>query len=145
MELKFRCDCPITSAVDVLGDRWMLVVIKQMLLEERKTFKDFMESDEAIATNILSAKLKLLEKLQLITKSKLPNNKKTNLYLLTEKGLSLAGTIVELALWSDENLRSLNRKMRKEESIDAMKSNKEGFVESLKQAYRERRGEYGLA
>ncbi|MEO0628294.1 MAG: winged helix-turn-helix transcriptional regulator, partial [Bacteroidota bacterium] len=111
MELKFRCDCPITSAVDVLGDRWMLVVIKQMLLEERKTFKDFMESDEAIATNILSAKLKLLEKLQLITKSKLPNNKKTNLYLLTEKGLSLAGTIVELALWSDENLRSLNRKM----------------------------------
>ena len=53
-----------------------------MLIEGKKTFKDFTESEEAIATNILSAKLKLLEEAGILTKNKLPNNKKTNLYLL---------------------------------------------------------------
>ena len=47
---KFRCDCPITTALDVLGDKWMLVIVKLMLMEGRQTFKDFMESDEGIAT-----------------------------------------------------------------------------------------------
>ena len=61
MELKFRCDCPITSAIDILGDKWMLVIIKQMLVQGKKTFKDFMECDEGIATNILTVKLKQLE------------------------------------------------------------------------------------
>ena len=83
----------------------MLVIVKQMLLEDRQTFKDFTASDEAIATNILSAKLKLLEEVGIIIKTKLPNNKKTNLYLLTEKGLALAPVIIELATWSDNHLR----------------------------------------
>ena len=101
MEHKFRCNCPITSALDILGDKWMLVIVKQMLMEGKENFKDFTESEEAIATNILSAKLKLLEEVGIITKNKLPNNKKTNLYLLTEKGLALTPIIVELANWSD--------------------------------------------
>ena len=63
MEHKFRCDCPFTSALDVLGDKWMLVIVKQMLIEGKETFKDFTESEEAIATNILSAKLKILVEL----------------------------------------------------------------------------------
>jgi DNA-binding HxlR family transcriptional regulator len=72
MEYKFRCDCPFTSALDVLGDKWMLVIVKQMLIEDKETFKDFTESDEAIATNILSNKLKQLEELGIILKTKRP-------------------------------------------------------------------------
>ena len=64
MEYKFRCDCPFTSPIDILGDKWILVIVKQMLLEGKETFKDFTESDEAIATNILSTKLKLLEEIR---------------------------------------------------------------------------------
>jgi DNA-binding HxlR family transcriptional regulator len=60
MDVKFKCNCPFTSALDVVGDKWMLVIVKQMLIEGKETFKDFTESDEAIATNILSAKLKFL-------------------------------------------------------------------------------------
>jgi DNA-binding HxlR family transcriptional regulator len=101
MKHKFRCDCPFTSALDILGDKWMLVIVKQMLIEGKETFKDFTESDEAIATNILSTKLKLLEALGIIIKTKRPNNKKTNLYLLTDKGLALTPMLVELAMWSD--------------------------------------------
>jgi DNA-binding HxlR family transcriptional regulator len=48
MKHKFRCDCPFTSALDILGDKWMLVIVKQMLVEGKETFKDFIESDEAM-------------------------------------------------------------------------------------------------
>jgi DNA-binding HxlR family transcriptional regulator len=95
METKYRCNCPFTSALDVLGDKWMLVIIKQMLIENKETFKDFTESDEAIATNILSSKLKQLEEFGLITKSNLPNNKKSVYYHLTAKALDLTPIILE--------------------------------------------------
>jgi DNA-binding HxlR family transcriptional regulator len=135
MEHKFRCECPITSALDILGDKWVLVIIKQMLIEDKKTFKDFIESDEAIATNILSTKLKYLEELGIITKTQLPDNKKNNLYLLTEKGLALTPIIVELSIWSDENVRALNQTMRESPEIAIMKSNKDAFIQMIKETY----------
>jgi DNA-binding HxlR family transcriptional regulator len=135
MEHKFRCECPITSALDILGDKWVLVIIKQMLIEDKKTFKDFVESDEAIATNILSTKLKYLEELGIITKTQLPDNKKNNLYLLTEKGLALTPIIVELSIWSDENVRALNKTMRESPEIAIMKSNKDAFIQMIKETY----------
>ena len=101
----FRCDCPVTSALDVVGDKWTLVIIKLMLLEYKKTFKDFYESDESIAPNILSARLKTLLKTGFITKVNHPDNKKTFIYNLTEKGLSLTPVITELAVWSHNNVR----------------------------------------
>jgi DNA-binding HxlR family transcriptional regulator len=101
----FRCTCPVTSALDIVGDKWTLVVIKLMLLEQKKTFKEFSESDESIAPSILSNRLKKLEKIGFIVKQKLPDNQKTNHYILTEKGLSLTPVIIELALWSHHNIK----------------------------------------
>ena len=72
----FRCDCPVTSAMDIIGDRWTLVVIKMMLLEYKKTFKEFSESDESIAPSILSNRLKMLEKDGFIRKVKVAHNLK---------------------------------------------------------------------
>jgi DNA-binding HxlR family transcriptional regulator len=140
MDYKFRCNCPITSALDILGDKWMLVIIKQMLTEDKKTFKDFTESDEAIATGILSSKLKCLEELGIITKTQLPDNKKSNLYLLTEKGIALTPIIVELSIWSDENVRGLNKVMRDSPEIGIMKGNKEAFIKMLQENYRAKNG-----
>ena len=105
----FRCDCPVTSAIDIVGDKWTIVIIKQMLLEHKKTFKQFSESEEAIAPNILSHRLKKLVKIKLIDKVKYADNKKTNIYSLTEKGLSLTPVIIELALWSHENIKPVNK------------------------------------
>ena len=101
----FRCDCTVTSALDVIGDKWTLVVVKLMLLEQKKTFKEFSESDESIAPSILSNRLKMLEKMGFIVKEKLPDNQKTNHYFLTEKGLSLTPVLIELALWSHNNIK----------------------------------------
>ena len=104
----FRCDCPATSALDIVGDKWTLVVIKLMLLEQKKTFKEFSESDESIAPSILSNRLKTLEDIGFIIKEKLPDNQKTNHYFLTEKGLSLTSVIIELALWSHHNIKPVD-------------------------------------
>ena len=104
----FRCNCPVTSALDIVGDKWTLVVIKLMLLEQKKTFKEFSESDESIAPSILSNRLKTLLKIGFIVKKELPENQKTNHYFLTEKGLSLTPVIIELALWSHYNIKPVN-------------------------------------
>ena len=135
MKNDFRCNCPITSALDIVGDKWSLVIVKQMLLEDKKTFKEFSESDEAIASNILSSRLKMLEEYNMISKGKLPNNKKTNIYLLTEKGLSLAPTIVELTLWSEGNIREFHPKLYSDDRIKMLKNNKEKFIKMLQENY----------
>ena len=140
MEYKFRCECPITSALDILGDKWILVIIKLMLIQDKKTFKEFIESDEAIATNILSSKLKYLEEFGIITKTQLPDNKKTNLYLLTEKGLALTPIIVELSVWSDENVRGLNKIMKVSPEIEIMKSDKAAFIKMKQENYKAKNG-----
>jgi DNA-binding HxlR family transcriptional regulator len=138
MKQKFRCDCPFTSALDILGDKWMLVIVKQMLVEGKETFKDFIESDEAVATNILSTKLKQLEESGVIMKTKRPNNKKTNLYLLTEKGLALTPILVELALWSDNHLRDVHPTIQDGEGMELLRKDKVAFGRALEKKYREK-------
>ena len=140
MTNKFRCNCPITSALDILGDKWTLVIIKQMLLERKKTFKDFSESDEAIASNILSSRLKMMEEYKIISKEKLPDNKKTNIYLLTEKGLGLTPTIVELSLWSDSNIREYHSSIITDSRIEMVKNNKEESIKMIVESYKQNTG-----
>lgn len=138
METKFRCNCPFTTALDILGDKWMLVIVKQMLMENKQTFKDFTESDEGIATNILTTKLKQLEEFGIITKTKLPNNKKSNIYLLTEKGLAMTPIIVELGVWSDNHLRDFNPNIVNEGGIELLRRDKAEFTRVVEQQYREK-------
>lgn len=138
MDYKFRCNCPFTSALDILGDKWMLVLVKQMLVEGKETFTDFTESEEAIATNILSVKLKLLEDLGIVVKTKRPDNKKTNLYLLTDKGLALIPLLAELASWSDTYLRDIHPDIVDGEMMAFMRNDKAGFAQALEQNYRAR-------
>jgi DNA-binding HxlR family transcriptional regulator len=140
MNNNFRCNCPITSALDIVGDKWTLVIIKQMLLEGRKTFKEFSESNEAIASNILSSRLKMLEKYKMISKKKLPHNKKTNIYILTEKGLGLTPTIVELTLWSDSNIREYHSSIITDSRIEMVKNNKEESIKMIVESYKQNTG-----
>ena len=136
MKVDFRCSCPFTSTLDVVGDKWTLVIIKQMLLEEKRTFKDFSESEEAIASNILSSRLKKMEEFKLITKSKLPENKKTNIYTLTEKGLALTPVLVELSIWGDNHLAEIHPNLNTNEVMAMLKINKEEMTKQAMDAYR---------
>lgn len=111
MKNNFRSGCPLASTLDIVGDKWSLLIVRDMLLQSKKTFKDFSNSPEGIAPGILSSRLKWLEDNELITKQKLPDNQKENIYLLTEKGIELAPIITEIILWSDKNLRVQNTEM----------------------------------
>ena len=125
MKKEFRCKCPITSALDILGDKWSLVVIKQMLFENKFTFKDFAESPESFATNILSSRLKMLEEYGIIEKVKLPTNKKTNIYLLTSKGISLTPVLMELTLWSKYNIQEFNPGLNLDKDLENVEKDKD--------------------
>ncbi len=108
---KFRSSCLIASCLDLIGDKWSLLIIRDMLMHHKKTFKELAASDEGIATNLLSSRLKTLESLHVITKRKLPANKKENIYLLTEKGIDLAPLIMEIILWSDQYVRAYHSEL----------------------------------
>jgi DNA-binding HxlR family transcriptional regulator len=107
-----------------------------MLLEQKATFKDFTECEEAIASNILTSKLNQLIEWGLVSKAMLVSNKRSVYYHLTDQGLSLAPIIIELALWGDANLRTDNPAMRKSKELKAIKANKEKFVAGLIGAYK---------
>ena len=108
MKNKFRSGCPISSALDVIGDKWSLLIIRDLLVKHKKTFKEISDSDEKIVPSILSARLKLLESYKLIFKTKARYNKKENIYLLTEKGIRLTPIIIEFSLWGNSNMREFN-------------------------------------
>ena len=135
MKINFRCKCPITSALDIIGDKWSLVVIKQMLFEGKVTFKDFAESTESIATNILSTRLKMLEEYGIIEKAKLPTNKKTNIYTLTEKGLALTPVLIELTLWSKYHIQEFNPDLNLDEELEKVEQNKEAAFQHIIEKY----------
>jgi DNA-binding HxlR family transcriptional regulator len=134
MTIDFRCKCPISSALDIIGDKWTLLIIRDMLFDHKTTFKDFSSSVESIATNILSSRLKLLEEVGIIRKNKKEGNQKSNVYTLTQKGLGLLPIIAEITLWSDENVRELNPTMVKED-YQYVRTNKQEFLDGIEQAY----------
>jgi DNA-binding HxlR family transcriptional regulator len=79
------------------------------LLHHKLTFKEFSLSDERIAPSILSSRLKLLTSYELITKQKQANNKKENIYLLTEKAIEVSSILIDLSIWGEKHLREFNR------------------------------------
>jgi DNA-binding HxlR family transcriptional regulator len=110
---------------------FILLIIRDMLIKHKMTFKEISDSDERIAPSILSARLKLLESFNLITKRKLPKNKKENIYLLTEKGISLAPIIIELTLWGDTNMREFNEI----DIIESLKTDKSIIIDTVQNNY----------
>ena len=136
MQSVFRSICPIASALDIIGDKWSLLIMRDMLVRGKKTFKEFSESQEGIAPGILSSRLKWLEENGLMTKQKLPQNQKENIYLLTEKGIELAPIIMELIIWSDKNLRGQNPEMPSITQIGDI-SDKSVLTVGIQNKYRE--------
>jgi len=131
MKNKFRSGCPIASTLDIVGDKWSLLIIRDMLIKHKKTFKEISDSDEMIAPSILSARLKLLESYKLITKRKFPENKKENIYLLTNKGIDFAPIIIEFTLWGDSHMQEFNEI----DIIDGLQADKPMIITTVQNNY----------
>lgn len=92
--------CPIDYALEIFGDRWSLLVIRDLLVRRKRRFAEIMASDEGIASNILAARLRKLEAWGLVGHRTDPANRRQVIYSLTEKGKELAPVLVEIAIWS---------------------------------------------
>ena len=95
-----RSHCPVNIAVEIFGDRWTLLVLRDLLLKGRVTFKSMIEAEEGIATNILADRLSRLEIEDIVEKLADENDGRRARYRLTEKGLDLAPILVDMMVWS---------------------------------------------
>ncbi len=118
---KRRSGCPLNASVEVLGDRWSLLIIRDMMLRGFRTYKEFLESYERIATNILADRLRRLIAHGIITTERDPSDGRKLIYSLTAKGMDLAPVLTEMVLWAagheDTNNPELVRQIRKDKEL----------------------------
>ncbi|GAB4045507.1 winged helix-turn-helix transcriptional regulator [Spirosoma litoris] len=102
-ELKQRSTCPISTSLDVLGDKWSLLILRDMVFSGKSTYGQFLQSEEKIATNILADRLALLESQGILTKAVAADKKSKFTYRLTEKGIDTIPILMALTLWGSKH------------------------------------------
>lgn len=115
-----RSGCPLNASVEMLGDRWSLLIIRDMMLLGYRSFKQFLHSYERIATNVLADRLRRLESYGIITSAPDHADGRKLIYSLTPKGLDLAPVLTEMVLWAaaheETGNQALIRLMRKDKA-----------------------------
>ena len=125
-----RSGCPLNIALELVGDKWSLLIIRD-LLNNKSTFSEFLQSNEAIAKNILSARLKKLMKFKIVDFSHPKDNNKVKIYFLTKKGQDLYPVMVELMLWIDKYSSESITSIKGREVLDKIRNNgKDKFVKT---------------
>lgn len=97
---KRRSDCPINFALELFGDRWTFLIVRDLMFKGKHYYKEFLEAEEGIATNILADKLSALEEAGIISKTVDPTHRSKQIYKLTKKGIDLMPVLVEVIMWS---------------------------------------------
>ena len=100
-----RSECPVTNTLDLIGDKWTLLVIRDMLFFKKKSFNEFLESPEGIATNILTERLKRLEEHGIIKKRPYTKAPVRYEYILTRRGEDLRPLLMEMIRWGNTHIK----------------------------------------
>lgn len=122
-----RSGCPLNASVEMLGDRWSLLIIRDMMLLGRRTFKEFLGSYERPASNILADRLRRLEAYGIIRAERDPSDGRKLIYLLTPKGMDLAPVLTEMVLWAGKHEKTENQPL-----IRLMLKDKQRFLEQIR-------------
>src|SRR6516225_1900277 len=120
-----RSACPLNASVEILGDRWSLLIVRDMMLRGFRSYKEFLGSYENIATNILADRLRRLEAHGIITTKQDPSDGRKLIYLLTPKGIDLAPVLTEMVLWAAAHEETGSPAL-----VALIKKDKEQFLES---------------
>ena len=123
-----RSDCPISFALDLFGDRWTLLVIRDLAFKGKDSFSDFLASDEGIARNVLADRLASLETKGFIEKHAHPDDGRRSVYSLTERGRSLIPVLVEMILWSAQEDPETGVE---QDFVEEANEDKEGLIRRL--------------
>jgi len=122
-----RSGCPLNASVEMLGDRWSLLIIRDMMLRGFKTYKQFLECYEGIATNILADRLRKLVAYGIISTSPDPSDRRKVIYRLTPKGIDLAPVLTEMVLWAAAHEDTGNQAL-----VQLMRKDKDRFVAGVR-------------
>lgn len=133
---KMRSDCPISCSLDIFGDRWSLLIIRDIMLRNKFSYGEFLESEEKIATNILADRLSLLEAENILTKEVSPKNKSKFMYRLTKKGIDLLPVVIEIMDWGAKYNPGCPRK----EVGKRIKKDKAGLIKEYSQKLKKQFG-----
>lgn len=98
-----RSHCAVNYGVEVFGDRWSLLIIRDIVFVGKKTYGEFMKSEEGIATNVLASRLAFLEEQGILARTPSPADGRKDFYTLTEKGLDLIPLVLNIVLWSAQH------------------------------------------
>jgi DNA-binding HxlR family transcriptional regulator len=126
--VKKRSECPLSCSLDIFGDKWSLLIIRDLMFNKKCTYGDFLKSAEGIATNILASRLQGLEENGIIEKSDHPNSKAKILYRLTQKGIDLLPILAEIYLWAEKYF-TIPEDIKA--TIKEAKKDKDGFVKFM--------------
>lgn len=130
---KRRSGCPLNASVEMLGDRWSLLIIRDMMLRGFRSYKDFLKSYEGIATNILADRLRKLQAHGIITTQRDPADGRKLIYSLTAKGIDLAPVLTEMVLWAAGHEKTDNQAL-----VQQMRQGKEQFLAGVRQRWVEK-------
>lgn len=132
-----RSTCPISTALEIVGDRWTLLVIRDLVFAGKRSFREFLKSEEAISSNILTDRLNLLLAAGLVTKRGDPTHAQKAVYSLTERGLELLPVLVAMSAWAQKHYPET----RRPEAVQVV----EGGAEVVKLLKHKVRREHGLS
>src|SRR5467141_3214378 len=131
---KRRSGCPLNASVEILGDRWSLLIIRDMMLRGFRSYKEFLESYERIATNVLADRLRKLVAHGIITTEQDPSDGRKLIYSLTTKGIDLAPVLTEMVLWAAGHEDTGNQTL-----VRQMQRDKDKFISAVRQRWAEKR------
>jgi len=128
-----RSGCPLNASVEMLGDRWSLLIIRDMMLLGARTFKEFLGGYEGIATNVLADRLRKLEEYGILRVERDAKDRRKQIYRLTKKGIDLAPVLTEMVLWAAGHEETENAAL-----VAEMKEDKKGFLKAIQERWAER-------
>jgi DNA-binding HxlR family transcriptional regulator len=128
-----RSGCPVSISLEALGDRWSLLIIRDLMVRGYHTFKDFLDSGEGIATNILADRLRKLEAAGIIVSKTEKSDRRKLSYRLTEKGVDLAPVLVEILIWGARHEQTGAPRA----FIEKLEQNREEILAETKRRWRE--------
>jgi DNA-binding HxlR family transcriptional regulator len=129
-----RSGCPVSISLELLGDRWSLLIVRDLMIRGFRTFRQFQDSGEGIATNILADRLQKLEFSGIISaESEEADRRKVN-YRLTSKGIDLAPLLLELLIWGSRHEKT----GAPCEAVEGMARNREGILAEVRRRWQER-------
>ncbi|MGP4025315.1 winged helix-turn-helix transcriptional regulator [Actinomadura sp. 3N407] len=131
-----RSECPVNLAVELLGDRWSLLVLRDVMFAGKRHYRELLASDEGISTKVLAERLRSLTDAGLLTRSDDPTHKQKAIYSLTERSIALVPVLVQLGIWGHRQLGADDGLSRHAETLDrGGRPLCEAFMDDLREAH----------